>query len=166
MKRILNSRKVCLSAFLILVVLLLVAWLDGFRFNATPSLPVGVYKISSGTPQKGDLVAFCLGGKAAKLAAEREYLHFGSCSNGLRPLFKRLAGMPGEHVDFDSLIFQAMDSEARAMPLALHTGIIPDGMGLVLSEHPGSFDSRYFGFVPLEKLQRVEPVYLFNSKGN
>ena len=166
MKRTSNRWMWPFSVVTVLAVLLLVVWLAGFRFNATPSLPVGVYKISPDTPQKGDLVAFCLGGKAAKLAAERQYLHFGSCSNSLRPLLKRLAGMPGEQVDFDSLIFQAMDSEARAMPLALHTGIIPDGMGLVLSEHPGSFDSRYFGFVPLEKLQRVEPVYLFNSKGN
>ena len=41
-----------------------------------------------------------------------------------------------------------------------------DGMALVLADHPGSFDSRYFGFVPLDSLQRVKPVFVFNPKGN
>ena len=51
------------------------------------------------------------------------------------------------------------------MTPALVPGVVPPGMALVLADHPGSFDSRYFGFVPLESLQRVKPVFLFNPKG-
>lgn len=45
-------------------------------------------------------------------------------------------------------------------------GVIPSGMALVVADHPGSFDSRYFGFVPLDSLQRVEPLFAFNPKGD
>ena len=48
------------------------------------------------------------------------------------------------------------------MPSVLRSGVIPTGMALVLADHEGSFDSRYFGLVPLESLQRVEPVFVFN----
>ena len=48
------------------------------------------------------------------------------------------------------------------MSPALSPGIVPPGMALVLADHPGSFDSRYFGFVPLERLQRVETAWIWN----
>lgn len=51
------------------------------------------------------------------------------------------------------------------MSPALLPGVVPPGMALVLADHEGSFDSRYFGLVPLESLQRVEPVFVFNPKG-
>ena len=52
------------------------------------------------------------------------------------------------------------------MSAALTPGVVPPGMALVLADHPGSFDSRYFGFVPLDSLQRIKPVFVFNPKGN
>ena len=52
------------------------------------------------------------------------------------------------------------------MPSALRSGVIPSGMALVLADHEGSFDSRYFGLVPLENLRRVEPVFMFNPNPN
>ena len=43
---------------------------------------------------------------------------------------------------------------------------IPDGLALVLSDrHPGGFDGRYFGLVPIAALQKVEPVFLLDPKG-
>jgi conjugal transfer pilin signal peptidase TrbI len=52
-----------------------------------------------------------------------------------------------------------------SLPLGLHgvklehfhwSGIIPPGMAYVGSHHPRGFDSRYFGLVPLRKLQRMK----------
>jgi len=138
----------------------------GLRFNPTPSLPKGVYRLAPGAPEKGDLVSFCLEGEFAELALERGYLEPGSCPSGLRPLLKRLAGLPGDPVDPSAFPIRSVDSQGRSMFPALVPGIVPSGMALVLADHPGSFDSRYFGFVPLESLQRVEPVFIFNPKGN
>ncbi len=141
----------------------------GLRFNPTPSLPKGIYRIVSGAPEKNDLVSFCLEGEFAELALERGYLEPGSCPSGLRPLLKRLAGLPGDFVDSASFPIRSVDSHGRSMspaPMPGTPGVVPPGMALVLADHPGSFDSRYFGFVPLDSLQRVEPVFIFNSKGN
>ncbi|MGX7949515.1 conjugative transfer signal peptidase TraF [Oleidesulfovibrio alaskensis] len=138
----------------------------GLRFNPTPSLPKGIYQIVPGVPERNELVSFCLEGEFAELALERGYLEPGSCPSGLRPLLKRLAGLPGDSVDPYSLPICAVDSHGRPMSPALAPGVVPPGMALVLADHPGSFDSRYFGFIPLESLQRVKPVFLFNPKGN
>ena len=138
----------------------------GLRFNPTPSLPKGIYRLAPGAPEKGELVSFCLEGEFAELALERGYLEPGSCPSGLRPLLKRLAGLPGDSVDPSTFPIRSVDSHGRSMSPALVPGVVPSGMALVLADHPGSFDSRYFGFVPLGSLQRVEPVFLFNSKGH
>ena len=136
---------------------------SGQRINLTPSLPLGIYQIVPGKPAKGDLVSFCLQGKFAELARERGYLQAGSCPNGLRPLLKRLTGLPGNRILPEALTPHNQDSQGRPMPSVLRPGIIPHGMALVLADHPGSFDSRYFGFVPLDSLQRVEPVFIFSA---
>ena len=155
-----------LFAVLWLLMAGLLAHASGLRVNPTPSLPKGVYRI---TPcqglAKGDLVSFCLQGDFAELAKERGYLQAGSCENGLRPLLKRLAGLPGDYIQAGSLVVRAVDSQGRPMPSVPLSGVIPSGIALVLADHEGSFDSRYFGLVPLESLQRVEPVFVFNPKG-
>ena len=138
----------------------------GLRFNPTPSLPKGIYRLASGVPEKNDLVSFCLEGEYAELALERGYLEPGSCPSGLRPLLKRLAALPGDSVGPSAFPIRSVDSHGRSMSPALLPGVVPSGMALVLADHPGSFDSRYFGFVPLDSLQRVEPVFIFNPKGN
>lgn len=158
-----NSRvRRWLFAALWLLLVGLLAHASGLRINPTPSLPKGVYRLapehSSTDLAKGELVSFCLRGEFAELAKERGYLQAGSCDNGLRPLLKRLAGLPGDQIDVSALAIRSMDSQGQPMPSILHSGVIPTGMALVLADHEGSFDSRYFGLVPLEALQRVEPV--------
>ena len=155
-----------LFAVLWLALALALVFGAGLRFNPTPSLPKGIYRIVSGAPERNDLVSFCLEGEFAELALERGYLEPGSCPSGLRPLLKRLAGLPGDSVDPYSHPICAVDSHGRSMTPALVPGVVPPGMALVLADHPGSFDSRYFGFVPLDSLRRVKPVFLFNPKGN
>ena len=133
----------------------------GFRFNPTPSLPKGIYRIVSGVPEKNGLVSFCLEGEFAELALERGYLEPGSCPSGLRSLLKRLAGLPGDFVDSSAFPIRSVDSHGRPMLPAHISGVVPSGMALVLADHEGSFDSRYFGFVPLKHLQRVEAVWIW-----
>ncbi len=160
-----SMRRVLLFAIWFALVLAL-AFGAGLRLNPTPSLPKGIYRVVSGVPAKGDLVAFCLEGEFAQLALERGYLEPGSCPSGLRPLLKRLSGLPGDVVNPYASPICTEDSHGRPMSAALTPGVIPSGMALVLADHPGSFDSRYFGFVPLDSLQRVKPLFTFNPKGN
>ena len=154
-----------LFAAIFLAMLLALAFAAGLRVNPTPSLPKGLYRIVSGTPARGDLVSFCLEGEFVDLARKRGYLEAGSGPSGLQPLLKRLEGLPGDFVDSASLVLRLFDRQGRPMPSVPLSGVIPHDMALVLADHPGSFDSRYFGFVSLDSLQRVEPVFLFNPKG-
>ena len=164
------------------ILLCLWAWGAGYRCNPTPSLPVGLYRLAAGTPQRGEPVAICLSGPFADLAAERGYLKPGSCPSGLRPLLKRLAGLPGDliQVDRDGIRvtpagspvaclwlesrIKTVDRHGRPVVSALTSGVIPAGSALVLGEHPGSFDSRYFGLVPLDSLRRTVPVFVWTPK--
>jgi conjugative transfer signal peptidase TraF len=114
------------------------------------------------------------------MALKRNYLRAGACPNGLEPLLKRVAGMPGDHIEVgqDGIAINgrlwpqsrvvARDSHGRLMPEAENFGsqTIPPGLALVLSDrHPGGFDSRYFGLVPMASLRKVEPVFLIAPKG-
>lgn len=159
-------------------VVLYVLYEIGLRINITPSLPRGLYLIDTATPVRGDYVTFCLEKSIwTDLASTRGYLAPGSCPSGLRPLLKQLAGMPGDNIimtDEGIIVSSAakavcwpapirkFDVKGRPLPKRPFTdSTIPKGMALVMAGHPGSFDSRIFGLVPLSSLTRVEPVLTF-----
>lgn len=153
----------------------------GYRYNLTPSMPKGIYRLAEGQVLgRGDLVSLCLSGTLSSLALERGYLRCGSCPDGSTPLLKFVAGLPGDVVDFgpDGIRVngrlqpgsqaQAFDREHRPMPVALDLvpGRIPEGLALVLSDrHSGGFDGRYFGLVPMTELHKVQPVRIFTPMG-
>lgn len=161
----------------------LILFRQGYRFNATPSMPEGIYRIVPGDPsiKHGDLVSVCLTTEPfASLAQERGYLRSGSCPDGSEPLLKFVAGIAGDLMEvgpegiringrlLPQSVAVATDSHDRPMPvsLSLAPGRIPEGMALVLSrEHPGGFDSRYFGLVPVASLRKVRPVRIFDPIG-
>lgn len=160
----------------ILCALLITAHHLGFRLNVTPSLARGIYRLSDDPPKRGDVVAFCLSGSNAELARERDYILGGSCPSGLRPLMKQLAGVSSDLVAIEEngilcgprddlklwpVHTRTHDRKGRLLTPAHIRGRVPEGMALVLTLHPGSFDSRYFGFVPLASLQKMEPVLTF-----
>jgi type IV secretory pathway protease TraF len=66
---------------------LLVPAIAGVRLNDSPSLPVGLYVVTS--DRSADLVEFCPTEPYASLAAERGYRDEGSCSDGGTPLMNR-----------------------------------------------------------------------------
>ena len=173
--------KVILSASSLTLAALGLFWIFGLRINATASMPRGIYRLAPDVPERGDLVSVCLEqGYFSTLALDRGYLRPGSCPNGLEPLLKRVAGMPGDHIEVgqDGIAINgrlwpqsravSRDSHGRPMPKAENFGsqTIPGGLALVLSDrHPGGFDSRYFGLVPMASLRKVEPVFLIAPKG-
>lgn len=157
-------------------VLLALSHHAGLRFNVTPSMPVGLYRLVEGLPDRGDPVAFRLDGNGpfSRLADDRHYLPGSRC-----PLLKKLAALPGDTLVIDAegihilppggadfrlwphSRIKTVDSQGRPVPSALTAGVIPPGQALTLGQHPGSFDSRYFGFVPLAALHKAEPVWIF-----
>ena len=154
-----------------IVAVLVAADLYGLRVNVTPSMPLGVYRVTDARPRRGDLVMFCPDAPMADFALKRGYLAAGACPYGVRPMLKRLAGVGG-----DSMLWSAhgvsvngtpvpnsaphfADKNGRPLPHALRGGTIPPGKALLLASHPDSFDGRYFGLVPQDPLRKVEPVF-------
>jgi conjugative transfer signal peptidase TraF len=172
--------KTLMKGLALTVVVLLALGVGGYRFNMTSSHAKGVYRLVPGAPERGDYVAFCLASDhpQADLALRRGYLGRGGCLSGSRPLLKRLAGLPGDHVALNASGLHLSgvllpgtarpetDSRGRDLPPSLLTsGLIPAGLGLVLSQnHPGSYDSRYFGLIPLASLKKVKPVLLLTKE--
>lgn len=154
----------------------------GFRINLTPSMPRGIYRISSdAAPERGDLVTLCLDNPGyVALSRERGYLRPGSCQTELEPLLKRLVGTAGDHIALtrsgvwlngnllpDSQICTQDSLQRPLPPTSLRSGRIPKDMALVMSNgHPGGFDGRYFGLVPMAALHKVEAVRVFTPKGD
>ena len=62
----------------------------GLRFNLTPSVPVGVYRLTSSPPATGDLVAVCLPAEFGMLGHRRGYLGAGKCPGAASPLLKQV----------------------------------------------------------------------------
>ncbi|AWK88593.1 conjugative transfer signal peptidase TraF [Azospirillum thermophilum] len=145
------------------------AGMAGWRINSTPSLPVGLWRVdAAGTVAPGVVVELCPPDSAPfRLARERGYVPAGSCPGGYQPLFKPIAAQAGDEVELTAegvwvngvLLANsrplAADGAGRPMP------VLPRGryrveagtVWVVSSHHPASFDSRYFGALPLESIQ-------------
>ncbi|WP_073020911.1 conjugative transfer signal peptidase TraF [Halodesulfovibrio aestuarii] len=149
----------------------------GYRLNLTRSEPLGLYKIVSEAPSRGDLASFCFSpeNEYKDLTADRNYLGTSLlCPSGQKPLLKEVVGVDGDSltVKFSSMkvndtIFiltsRAHDSNGRKLPHELRSGTIPGSKALLLStHHKNSFDSRYFGLVDVMALRKVIPVFTFN----
>jgi conjugative transfer signal peptidase TraF len=164
-------------SFLLALIIMSAAYLYflGFRYNATESMPKGIYQIlKSKEFKRGDMVAYCLEGSFTNLAYKRGYLHHGSCPNGLEPLLKRVVGLPGDaiHIFSDGISINhklllnskisQFDSHGNVLTsnLASQFITIPAGMAFIFSDsHPGGFDSRYFGLVSLKSLKKVKAIF-------
>ncbi len=73
------------------------AWAAGWRFNTTPSEPLGLYRLTPMTAQtvihRGDLISFC------PPVALYPFMVHGACPNGGAPFLKTVVGVPGDVVD-------------------------------------------------------------------
>lgn len=129
----------------------------GIRVNSSPSLPVGLYQVASGSD--APLVEFCPAEPFASIANARGYRHAGTCPDGGSPLMKPVVAREGDAVQVSerglSVNRKAIpnsapllkDTAGRSLtPWPLGTYTVRAGTVWVVSDyHPRSFDSRYFG---------------------
>ena len=150
----------------------------GFRLNETPSVPVGLWRVSAvAVLERGRVVSFCPPATDVFLEARRRgYLKRGNCSGALEPILKVLAGLPGDEVlqTAEALFINGRalphskalktDAQGRPLPaLASRRFVIRAGEGMVVGDHPRSLDSRYFGPLPLAAIEgEARPILTAN----
>jgi conjugative transfer signal peptidase TraF len=152
----------------------------GLRFNFTPSIPLGIYRlvpIPTGGVQRGILVEACAPLNAAKLGRRRGYLSAGSCPAGTEPLLKTVAAVVGDVVTMsaDGVIVNGhllADSKPVAFDLAGRQ-LSPSPFGQyhltrdhiwLYADHARSWDSRYWGAAPARNvLAMVIPLITVTS---
>ncbi len=152
----------------------------GYRLNTTPSLPRGLWRVLplAAAPARGDIVSFCPPlTPLFREAKARAYLGAGACPGGFEPMLKPIAGLPGDQVELSEAGLAvngtllpnskplAADPSGRPLkPLAPGRFTIPHGSILLVSGHnPQSFDSRYFGPVPIHAVQSLaHPVLIIS----
>jgi conjugative transfer signal peptidase TraF len=148
--------------------------LIGLRINGSPSLPVGFYMTSSEPGAK--LVEFCAAEPFASLALSRGYRDPGVCSDGGAPLLKPVVARVGDVVDVSVAGIAVngrllpntaplrADTKGRPLtswPSGRYT-VQPGFVWLASSYSRRSFDSRYFGPVPISSIRdRVRPLLTF-----
>ncbi|MFC5422885.1 S26 family signal peptidase [Bosea eneae] len=136
-------------------------------WNASESVPIGLYAISSPAALKvTDLVLARPPEPLASFLADGGYLASGV------PLLKRIAALPGQRVCRDRLtitIDGAPQAEARerdrlgrALPVWSGCRVIADGEVFLLNwDNPASLDGRYFGPIPAASIVgRASPVWV------
>lgn len=148
--------------------------LVGLRINGSPSLPVGFYMTSSEPGAK--LVEFCPAEPFASLALSRGYRDQGVCRDGGAPLLKPVVARAGDLVEVSTAGIAVnghflpntapLGTDTNRRPLASWPQghyIVERGFVWVASSYsPRSFDSRYFGPVPISSIRdRVRPLLTF-----
>ena len=148
-----------------------VTYVDGLRLNTTPSMPIGLWQVSPSVPEQlhhGSIVTVCLPETPiVRVGFERGYIHSGSCPEGLEPVVKPVAALQGDAVTVrptgilvnglpvSGTAQLARDSGGRVLnPMRAGVYVVDPGQVWVLAGRDRrSFDSRYFGPVPVSAIQ-------------
>ena len=150
--------------------------LAGLRINTTSSLPLGIYVITS--DPAAPLVEFCPEGDFSALSSSRGYRPPGACPDGAAPLLKPVIANSGDTVTvanegirvngrlLRNTAPQRVDTAGRplrAWPLGVYT-VAPATLWVASTYHPNSFDSRYFGPIPVRLIRhRLRSLWVNGS---
>jgi conjugative transfer signal peptidase TraF len=137
-----------------------------FLWNISPSVPRGLYLLRRGsTLGMGSLVSFLPPPAAAQIIEARSYLPRGA------GLLKRIVASPGDQVCIDEHTYRVngarigdvltVDSAGRSLRPFRVCGPVSVGEAFVATSARLSFDSRYFGPVPLSSLVQAVPVWTY-----
>lgn len=154
-----------LSAGLIMTAIAGTFHFMGIRVNASASLPIGLYRITS--DRSATLVEFCPAEPFGSLSANRAYRGKGNCPDGAEPLMKPIAAVAGEVVTTSvrgvtvsgRLLANSaplrVDTKNRILnPWPFGQYRVQAGTVWVISSYNArSFDSRYFGPIPVSSIR-------------
>lgn len=152
-----------------------VFWMFRLRIATTDSAcRPGIYRMVNRPISRGDLVLACLPPALAQFAQARGYLARGAgCGDGIEPVGKRIGALPGDTVEvtrtyiaingrrLENSATVSRDSHGRSLP---HTTpgrytVQPDQVWLFGTDNSRSWDSRYFGSVPIRSVRaQLEPL--------
>jgi len=140
---------------------------DHVRLNLTASMPVGLWWMTGTVePRRGDAVMVCLPVDVAITAFLRGYIGAGDCAGDRESLLKPVAalfpdvvtvtaeGITVNQTPIPNSVAWPLDHEYRPLD-AIPPGQYPVAPGtawIVGSHDARSFDSRYFGAVPLSAM--------------
>ena len=155
--RLFRARRAALVAVVVSVAVFQLFGLLGLRINTSPSLPVGLYVVT--TDSSANLVEFCPAEPFATLSLIRRYRDPGICRDGGAPLLKPIVAKAGDAVELSGRGISVnglllpntapLSKDTKGRPLtAWPFGRYPVSPGTVWvasSYHSRSFDSRYFG---------------------
>jgi conjugative transfer signal peptidase TraF len=178
------ARRFALRAWLgmgLFAALVCCAHAAGFRINESPSLPIGIWRVSppGRDLRTGDVVSFCPPDTPTfREARGRGYLGKGLCEGGYEPLLKPVAAIAGDRVSGTAegistngrLIANSKslgrDGSGRALPSPVANNLVVAGgeVWVISSYNSLSFDSRYFGPVPISGIEGLaRPVFVLHT---
>jgi conjugative transfer signal peptidase TraF len=168
--------KIAISVSSVFATVLILGAIVGLRLNiASNSLPPGLYRIA---PRgAGSDLLICPTGIAESISISRGYRPKGAgCGDGYAPLLKPISARNGDTVTVSNAGISingrllpnskqyARDALSRPLP-QVPAGTYPVQPGtvwVISSYNRFSFDSRYFGPIPLdEKVLYANPFWLF-----
>jgi conjugative transfer signal peptidase TraF len=166
----------CLGGIVIAAVFLIaVADAFGLLISITDSAaPSGVYRVSGHKIERGELVAACLPISVAQQGLALGYLRTGSCPGNAEPVDKIIGALPGDVVEvertgvsvnglrFGRSTVAELDSAGRPLrhvPFGEYQ-VSTNQVWLFGFNDRRSWDSRYFGPIPLANMRgRLEAVF-------
>lgn len=147
---------------------------EHYRLNLTSSLPLGIYDVTDEAEVKGLVVAICLPEPLASESLKLGYTEPGSCPSKTKPLLKIVAASSGDHVSTSptgiavngtplaSSAPLKVDRRGRPLPPPWPSTTLPPRTIWLYAPHPQSWDSRYFGPLPLSSIDvRMRPLLTF-----
>jgi conjugative transfer signal peptidase TraF len=169
-------QKKILNSLFIFFISSLIFYKTGICFNTTPSVPLGLYWKTQDPLKKGSYVIFCpLLTQPFSIAKQRNYITSGLfCPNKYGYLIKQIVALKGDsiavtntgvfinghlHIQSKPLRF---DLIGKKLPYYRITNFIlkENDCFLMSKNDPLSFDSRYFGVIPLSQIQTViRPIF-------
>ncbi len=137
-------------------------------WNASHSVPIGLYRVDFQAPGRDDLALIRLSPSLAGLANRRGYLH------GTDYVLKPIAATVGDLVCRINLtivvrgtvaaIARRQDGANRPMPVWHGCRRLSAGELFLLSASPDSFDSRYFGPIARpDVIGRAKPIWTISD---
>ncbi len=138
-------------------------------WNASPSVPLGLYQVVQQPLSHGQLAVVRLPSAVAVFADGRGYLP------ATAYLLKPIVGMGGDRVCRIAnvvtvntgaiAVASVSDGAGRPLPRWHGCRLLRDDENFVLGVRPGSFDGRYFGALTVDSIVgRAQPIWTTNDR--